>query len=327
MLGGPNAALGGGERGNRSNDTTKSQVIEWRCCFGIDLAQERRIVESILPKGMKWKIKVESVNMSDEEMPQEDQKEANFEARISVSGCENIDYEDFLQDFYESSEGQFNKQHADLQSGGSKVQISGVRKCIRNSDPRKRREPNIKPLEPNKRKPIKLKGIERQPGKDTKCESKLRFSVRKCRQVDDHSKCESLSINIDWCHNHRTKECLQAGAFKSVKKTVEEKFKSLFQDNNGPIEALDCYTKELKQTYSDEEFLKVTSDRSIYPDKRWVYNSFEKYVGSLYGSCDGPDAAKKVHERIEIYNRKHGRKMAKFIQMKTKSFYWFLLMN
>ena len=163
-----------------SSDTASIQTIEWKCCFGEDLAQDRSDVENILPKGNKWKIKVESVNMANEEEVPNARREPNFEARIVVKGCQSIKYEDFLKDFYESSGGEFNKDHADQKNKGSRIEVSGRRKCFRN--PRYQRELQIKPSEVGKRKgPFEQKGIERQPGKDTECESKLTFTVRKCK--------------------------------------------------------------------------------------------------------------------------------------------------
>ena len=66
--------------------------------------------------------------------------------------------------------------------------------------------------------------------------------------------------------------------------------------------------------------MKISADRSVYPDMKWVSRCFQKYIKSLWGSCDGPDAAEKVNDRVRSYNEKHGQTLAKFIQMEDGRF-------
>ena len=77
------------------------------------------------------------------------------------------------------------------------------------------------------------------------CDAGITFSLKKCKPSASHPDCHCLDVNINWYHNHRTNECLHANKFKKVKKSVEEKFLAMFDDNKSATEALKEYTCEI----------------------------------------------------------------------------------
>lgn len=185
-------------------------------------------MENLLPQG--WDIQVQNIQVEERSSLQ---GMTTFQTRITMKGCEDVNFSSFLEDFYKSSGTQFNIFRGD-NIKTAKAVVTGFRKCIRNT--RTKIEKYTDEVNPAQGtfarkgiKPNSQSGAERRPGLHTKCDASLKFKVKKCRADGDHSECRSLEIDLNWRHNHRTAECLDAGRYKTINKEVEDIFNAFFE--------------------------------------------------------------------------------------------------
>ena len=64
-----------------------------------------------------------------------------------------------------------------------------------------------------------------------------------------------------------------------------------------------------------DDWLEVSSKRSINPDANYVNNLHTKFWNDKFGSINGPDAYKKTKEFIENYNKTAESNIASIIQL------------
>ena len=263
--------------------------VVWECCLGPETIPDRVILEDLLPKEGERTWVVNSFQITERSSTP---GMTQFLARLTIQGCETMNYKEVLNEFYESSDSEFNKDQSDKAGTGTRKAWYGRRKCIRS--PRDQKEKlSLKEQKKVKEKtccrsgPNGQKGMERRPGLDTRCAANLGFTVSRCKPAADHSNCQCFNLEINWLHNHRTKECLDAGNFKTVKPNVETDFMKIFNENKTPTQALIEYENKLKEVYGEDKFIVVSSDRSIFPDKKWVRNIYEKHINALFGTPNG----------------------------------------
>ncbi|KAJ8032144.1 hypothetical protein HOLleu_25583 [Holothuria leucospilota] len=118
----------------------------------------------------------------------------------------------------------------------------------------------------------------RKGSKNTKCPSKLYVIVKKtfdvrgrCRSKDVHIR-EGFPtiINLIWDHNHEV-ECADAFRKRDVNDTTKEKLLELFRAGHSPSSALDTLKYDLQSDNTNEEYLRLSADKSICPDLQYCY--------------------------------------------------------
>ena len=127
--------------------------------------QKQNILLRILPKTYKYHIHGISVREV-EEHPTEVKLEAHFRVNIK----DEVNFNKFMSEFSKSSGTSYNKPRQGDRSG-PRALLFGVRKCIHNV--KSKNEHGVSELNKNGNKTGKL----REPGKDTKCEADIQFSI------------------------------------------------------------------------------------------------------------------------------------------------------
>ena len=87
----------------------------------------------------------------------------------------------------------------------------------------------------------------------------------------------------------------------------------MFDSGLTPSRAKKEFEEELKIRYGND-WLEVSSKRSINPDKNYVFRLHSKYWSDKFGTINGPDAFEKAKEFIENYNIKAGHTIASIKQ-------------
>ena len=59
----------------------------------------------------------------------------------------------------------------------------------------------------------------------------------------------------------------------------------------------------------------MSANSSILPEYTWVYAFHTAYVKKEFGSFGGPDAAKKASAKVDEFNKKLNKELAKFKQL------------
>ncbi|KAJ8043334.1 hypothetical protein HOLleu_10378 [Holothuria leucospilota] len=77
-------------------------------------------------------------------------------------------------------------------------------------------------------------------------------------------------INLIWEHNHEV-ECADAFRKRDVNDTTKEKLLELFRAGHSPSSALDTLKYDLQSDNTNEEYLRLSADKSICPDLQYCY--------------------------------------------------------
>ena len=85
----------------------------------------------------------------------------------------------------------------------------------------------------------------------------------------------------------------------------------LFEQDHTPSGALAEYKRKLLSGKSAQEKIRIMADRRLVPSTIWVSPYHRKYRLDKFGPEDGPDAYALAKQRIEAYNEKHGKELAK----------------
>ena len=106
----------------------------------------------------------------------------------------------------------------------------------------------------------------------------------------------------------------------SVSHSTKEKFTELFNAGHAPGSAFSTYKDMLKKEHGDN-YVKVSADRSICPDYRWVFYEFSKYIQANFGKINSPQAYKLAEDRIKLYNEKNKAELAHIHQNPEGEFF------
>ena len=192
---------------------------------------------------------------------------------------------DFLKDFEKTSSTAYNINHAD-RNDIKTILVSGFRKCHH----------NVRRKEGSKEKTL---------GKNTTCEARIKFKLRKTADHDHAEDCELFALNIvlDYNHNHSIESAF-AVKYHNVHDEVKEAFNKLFNENHSAASAFKEYKNHLMQIHGNE-YVKVSADRAIMPDYKWVFNQHAQYIENTLGKINSPEAFDKAVEKVNAYNLKN----------------------
>lgn len=260
-------------------------MFSWLCCN--QNVEKRQILEKVLPEKYHYRISTFKVLEESDIV-----HETKFEAVVAVNICSVDNIEQFLSDFQESSSTNYNILAGD-KKGGKKTLKTGYRKCHHNV--RKRTKSGEDTMCDDLTK-----------GKQTNCPAGLTFKLKKTPEHSHDQTCclFPFEITIEFVHNHSI-ESANAVKYHDVKKETKNKFLELFDEGHSASSAYQFYKKHLEAKHG-EEYVKVSADRAIMPDQKWVFNYFAAYVQDQFGKINSPEAYEKAVQKVKEYNEKHG---------------------
>ena len=266
------------------------EMFSWLCCK--QKPESRKILEDVLPE--KYKYRVASFKVLQESQIA---NETKFEAAISVNICSEEGVHQFLSQFQKSSSTNYNILRGD-KKGGKTVLISGYRKCLHNV--RKRSKSG------NQSTDAEVISDTKTHGKQTKCPAGLYFKLKKTEEHDHDENCSLFpcEITIDFVHNHSI-ESANAVKFHDVSLQTKERFLELFAEGHSASSAYQDYKNFLMGKHG-EQYVKISADRAIMPDYKWVFNFHAVYMREAFGKINSPEAFEKAVDKVKAYNDKHG---------------------
>ena len=161
-----------------------------------------------------------------------------------------------------------------------------------------------------------VRGVEKQEGKDQNCKTTMKTRLYPCNE--DHSNtddCFKLNIDLSYNHSHEV-ESTNSYNFLEVEESAKLRLLELFENGLTPSRAKKEFEEELKLKYSDQ-WLEVSSKRSINPDKNYIFRLHTSYWSNKFGTINGPEAYEKAKDFIESYNEKAGHTIASIKQMEN----------
>ena len=54
------------------------------------------------------------------------------------------------------------------------------------------------------------------------------------------------------------------------------------------------------------QYVKVSADRAVMPDYKWVFNTHAQFMQNAFGKINSPEAFEKAVNKAKEYNEKHG---------------------
>ena len=83
-----------------------------------------------------------------------------------------------------------------------------------------------------------------------------------------------------------------------------DKFLELFEASHSASSAYQEYKNYLMKKHGDD-FVKVSADRAVMPDYKWVFNFHVTFMRNLFGKINSPEAFAKAEEKVKAYNEKN----------------------
>ena len=136
-------------------------------------------------------------------------------------------------------------------------------------------------------------------GKQTLCDTDLRFALQKCgsrctqkKDTPEHDIKLNypVLVKFNYIHNHPI-ICADALRFRKVDPKVEETVQKLLDENLAPS----AVHQRLIESLDNSDHV---ADRSELPDYKWVLNVYQKYKQVRFGTSNGPDVVSKKHSLI-----------------------------
>ena len=270
-------------------------MFSWLCCK--QNLEKRLILEQLLPK--EYKYRISSFKVIEES---EIKLETKFEASVGVNICDVENIKQFFNDFEQASSTNYNLFAGDKKNGGKNTLATGLRKCHHNV--RKRKKSGQDEVVCDKIR-----------GKQTNCPAVIHFKLKKTPVHVHDQECSlfPFEIKIEFVHNHSI-ESANAVKYHEVRKETKNKFFELFGEGHSAASAYHDYKNHLMAKYGDN-FVTVSADRAIMPDKKWVANYHAVYMQEAFGKINSPEAYEKAVEKVQEYNKKHGEELCVIKQM------------
>ena len=149
------------------------------------------------------------------------------------------------------------------------------------------------------------------------CNTLMSTTLKPCNV--DHSDldqtCFSLSVSLTYDHTHSV-DSTNSWNFLDVEEPARKRLIELFEEGLTAAKAKRVFEDELMEKYGDE-WLEVSSKRSINPDTNFVSNLHTRYWKDKYGTINGPEAYQKASEFIKKYNKNAGSEVASIRQLEN----------
>ena len=193
----------------------------------------------------------------------------------------------------------------DPDEDGTFVVYSGARKCQHKVQ--KRVSPVTNVLRKDKIK-----------DKNSECSAKLRFSLKNHNHNEENCEEYSLEVEISNTHNHVIKAS-DAMRFHPVSQDTKRKYLELFMEGLTAMEAYHRYRSKLTE---GEEILNIKTggDRSINPEKTWVFREHAKFHSARFGSFHSADTYELAKQRISNYNNSKGKELSKIVMLPNSDY-------
>ena len=277
------------------------QSVHWGSIYSKNPGR-RKLLEDILPEGLSYQV--------EEFFPLSESHhfcESKFKAIFYPNICSIEDTDKFFDQFRDLTNTDYNKTKRKDNYNLKEVQYSGTRKCVQNV--LKYVNEDGEPL------------ADKEKGKNTECPSYIKFKLAK---VDDHEHdktCQkfALKIELNYDHNH---DILSGHSFKfhSVRPSTKANLIELFKQGGTPSSIHDEYLRLMESKHKDD-FVKVSADRSICPDYKYVFNLYKIWKDKAFGKINTPEAFRKAEQKICEFNEKSGETVAKIKQLNDKGDY------
>ena len=284
-------------------------TIEW---LGLDVADsDRTVLSENLPPNYAYRVhyfKLDKKVVHD--------AESQFSAKVSVrlGNCSEDGAKSFLEDFYFFTSTTFNNRKGDHrpssaenEEGTSKkprVIFSGQRKCHH----RVRKQLSKRTNEMSN---------DQVRDKNSDCKAKLRFSLR---NHDHKDSCQEYSLDFDLDNYHNHPVCASDSLkFHPVSKNTKAKYAELFMQDLTAMEAYNRFQTKLEEEYGDQVSW-YAGDRSLNPDKVWVWREHAKFTLMRFGRINSPDTYKKAFARVDKYNEKYDQELSKMVQLEDGNY-------
>ena len=246
--------------------------------------------------------------------------ESQFKAEFRVDVRTEDETSKFMERYSEKSWTTHNKFKGDKRGKGVKTIVSGIRKCHHAV---KRHGLMEGPKRPKHTGPGRQPNDELQPRKNTDCPAMLNFALSGKKlhtsrgelkktfatskeQVENHP----LLIKLNYTHNHSIHSA-NALKYGIVSDETVASLTKLFEQDRTPSSALAEYKRKLLTGKSAQEKIRIMADRRLVPSTSWVSHYHRKYRLDKFGPEDGPDAYALAKQRIDAYNEKNGKELAK----------------
>ena len=282
---------------------TTGKIVLWKCFEkGGD---KKQILENELPGDFSYVVNRFKL-LQESDIPHE----AKFESAFLVNICSEETANQFVREVESLTGTNFNIKNASKKPALKNWKHKSL-KCSRNV--RDRTSTANFPAGGKGAGSGRVKGDQRQPGKNQDCKTNMSLTLRPCKIVQCEGGCFNLSVELTHDHCHEV-ESTTAWNFLEVEESARLRLIELFETGLTPSRAKKAFEEELMAKYGDD-WLEVSAKRSINPDTNYVSNLHTKFWKDRFGSINGPDAYQKAKEFIETYNETSETNIASIKQL------------
>ena len=262
----------------------------------------RKLLEDILPEGLSYQVEeffpvLESHHFC----------ESKFKAIFYPNICSIEDTDKFFDQLRDLTNTDYNKTRRKDNYNLKGFQYTGTRKCVHNVF--KYVNEDGEPL------------ADQEKGKNTECPAFIKFQLAKVEDHEHDQNCKkfALKIELNYDHNH---DVLSGHSFRfhSVRPSTKETLIQLFKQGGTPSSVYDEYLRLMESKHRDD-FVKVSADRSICPNYKYVFNLYKIYKDKEYGKINSAATFRKAEQKICEFNEKSGATVAKIKQLNDKGDY------
>ena len=243
-----------------SDESTEPIKIEFAKHYGNDNMKNevRNILSSVLPDDYLYLVTDFSL-VKKSLVITETQFDVTF--RVNINSMEDIDK--FFLDFGKKSGTTYNKFKGDRKGKGTKVVLSGYRKCHHFV---KRHGLKEGPPRPPNTGPGRNPGANKVPGKNTCCPANIKFSLsgdrlhtsnrHKSSITNQRKSAYPLEVKLSYQHNHSINSA-DAMRYRPVSEECKEAFINLFKEDHTPSSALAHYKKYVSGTLPENDIVSM----------------------------------------------------------------------
>ena len=289
---------------SESQITTMKKTFEWKCQESE--SKVKQFLENELPDGFEYVVnRLKMVGESN--IPHE----SKFEARFLVGVCSEEDATRFVHELEVKTGTSFNPTQ--INRTGKKNWKQTTLKCTRNV--KTQTSPESTKAKGKGAGQGRVKGDERQKGKDMNCKTKMSTTLKPCNlnHTGETPTCFNLAVSLNYDHTHAV-DSSNSWNFLDVEEPARLRLLQLFEDGLTPSKAKRVFEDELREKFG-EEWLEISSKRSINPDTNYVFNLHTQYWKEKFGTINGPDSYQKSKDFIDTYNKKAGTEVASIRQL------------
>ena len=263
----------------------------------------RKLLEDMLPDGYNFKVEsFEPISESPIFC------ESQFKTVYRVNVCSIEGTEEYFDSVRNLTNTDYNKTSNPDKFNKKVFRFAGRRKCVQNVT--KFVDENNEPLP------------DQQEGKHTECEAFFSFQLSYVEEEHVHDEnCQNFALKIThvYTHNH---DIVSGHAFKfhSVRPSTKNTLIELFKQGGTPSSVHDEYLQLMENRYK-EDFQRVSADRSICPDYRYIFNQYKIYKDKIFGKINSAETFKRAEEKIKQFNEESGANVAKIKQINNEGDY------